>query len=76
MVDDRGAVVGRVGSVVVADTDEVAVIVAATTLAGTFTTTTMSADAPDARLGSVQVTFPVPPTAGVVQVHPAGANTD
>jgi hypothetical protein len=65
-----------VGSDVVADTVEVAVIVAATTVGATFTTTTMSAEAPAARVGSVQVTFPVPPTAGVVQVHPAGARTD
>jgi hypothetical protein len=64
------------GSEVVADTVEVAVIVGATTVGATLTTTIMSADAPAARVGSVQVTFPVPPTAGVVQVHPAGARTD
>src|SRR6266567_4634928 len=64
------------GSEVVADTVEVAVIVGATTVGATFTTTIMSADAPAARVGSVQVTFPVLPTAGVVQVHPAGARTD
>ena len=64
------------GSLVLAVTDELAVIVVGVTLAGTFTTTMMSAEAPDARLGSLQVTVPVAPTAGVVQVHPAGAMTD
>src|SRR5579864_3565436 len=66
----------ELGSLVVAVTDEFAVIVVGATLAGTFTTTIMSADAPEARLGSLQVTVPVAPTAGVVQVHPAGAITD
>src|SRR5271169_5929032 len=66
----------ELGSVVVAETVEVAVIVGATTVDGTFTTTTMSAVAPTASVGSVQVTFPVLPTAGVVQVQPAGASTD
>src|SRR5208282_268422 len=60
----------------VADTEEGAVIEATVTLAGTFNTTTIFAVSPTAKLGSVQVTFPVPPTAGVVQVHPAGASTD
>ena len=55
---------------------DVAVIVGATTLAATFTTTTMLALAPTARLGSVQLTVPVEPTAGAVHVHPAGATTD
>jgi hypothetical protein len=55
---------------------DVAVIVGATTLAATFTTTTMLAVAPTARLGSVQLTVPVEPTAGAVHVHPAGATTD
>jgi hypothetical protein len=59
-----------------ADSEEGAVIVVAVTLDGTFTTTTMLADAPEAKLGFVHVTFPVEPTAGVVQVHPAGAITD
>jgi hypothetical protein len=59
-----------------ADRLDVAVIVGATTLGATLTTTTMFAEAPTARLGSVQVTFPVEPTAGVVQVQPAGAKTD
>jgi hypothetical protein len=65
-----------VGSEVVEETFEVAVMVGATTVGGTFTTTMMSATAPEARVGSVQVTVPVPPTEGVVQVHPAGAMTD
>src|SRR5271156_5214343 len=59
-----------------ADSVEVAVIAGATTVGATFTTTTISAVSPTAKLGSVQVTFPVEPTAGVVQVHPAGAITD
>ena len=57
-------------------TVEFAVMVGATTVGGTFTTTMMSATAPEARVGSVQVTVPVAPTEGVVQVHPAGAKTD
>src|SRR5438270_3660360 len=64
------------GSLVVAVTEEFAVIEAAVTLDGTFTTTMMSAEAPEARFGSVQLTFPVPPTAGVVQVQPTGADTE
>ena len=64
------------GSVVVAETEEAAVIEDATTVAGTFTTTMMLADVPDAMLGFVQVMVPVPPTAGVLQVHPAGAEID
>jgi hypothetical protein len=60
----------------VAVTCEGAVIVAAVTLDGTFNTTTILAVSPTAKLGSVQVTVPVPPTAGVVHVHPTGAITD
>ena len=56
----------------VAETDEVAVIVVAGTVAATFTTTMISADAFEAKLGSEQVTFPLAPTAGVVQDQPAG----
>jgi len=66
----------RLGSEVVADTVDVAVIVPAAMLGATFTTTMMSETAAAATLGLVHVTFPVPPTAGVVQVQPAGANTD
>ena len=64
------------GSEVVAETDEAAVIEAAVTVDGTLTTTRMFADTPDATLGLVHVIVPVAPTAGVVQVHPAGAETD
>jgi len=60
----------------VAVTDDGAVIVATATFDGTFSTTTMLAVSPTAKLGSVQVTVPVPPIAGVVHVHPAGAITD
>ncbi|MFZ0320032.1 MAG: hypothetical protein WAL56_12990 [Candidatus Sulfotelmatobacter sp.] len=66
----------ELGSLVVEETDEFAVIVVAVTVDARFTTTMMSADAPDAKLGSVHVTFPVAPTAGVVQVQPAGADTE
>jgi hypothetical protein len=60
------------GSVVVVDeTVEVAVIVPAATVVGTFTATIMSADALAARLGSVQITEVV-----TVQVQPAGAETE
>ena len=52
---DRGARVHRVRR----SQMDVAVIVAATTLDGTFTTTTMLAVSPTAKLGSVQVTVPV-----------------
>jgi hypothetical protein len=65
------------GSPVVAVTDEFAVIVPAAVAAGTFTTTIMSATVPDAIAeGSVQLTFPVAPTAGAVHVQPTGAETD
>ena len=64
------------GSDVVADTDEAAVTELAATVEGTFKITMMFAVAPAARLGLVQVTVPVEPTAGVVQVQPAGAETD
>jgi hypothetical protein len=66
----------RLGSEVVEVTVDVAVIVDASTVGATLTTTTMSADVPIARLGLVQVTVPVAPTAGAVQFHPAGAITD
>ena len=66
----------ELGSLVVEETEEVAVIVVTATVAATFTTTTMFADAPEARLVSVQVTFPVPPTAGVVHDQPAGIETE
>jgi hypothetical protein len=66
----------EVGSLVVAVTDEFAVIEPAASVDGTFTTTTMSAVAFTPSVGSVQLTFPVLPTAGVVQVQPAGASTD
>src|SRR6187200_1638995 len=41
--------------------------------APTFTTSVNEALAPLASEGLVEVTVPVPPTAGVVDVHPAGA---
>jgi prephenate dehydrogenase len=66
----------EVGSIVVAVTEELAVIVPAATAGATLTTTIMSAEVPAASDGSVQFTVPVPPTAGVVQVQPAGARTD
>ena len=55
----------------VAETDGFAEIVATETVGARFTTTMMSADAPEARLGSVHVTEVV-----TVQVQPAGAETD
>lgn len=66
-----------VGSLVVAATDELAVIFPAATVAGILTATTMSAVAPEARaLVSLHVMVPVAPTAGEVHVHPTGAVTD
>src|SRR5215470_14337465 len=65
------------GSLVVDDTFDVAEITVPLAVdAFTFTVTLMLATEPGARLGFVQLIFPVPPTAGVVQVHPAGARTD
>jgi hypothetical protein len=65
------------GSEVVADTEEVAVIGPVVTVEGTFNTTTMSAEVPAPRFALLlQVMVPVAPTAGVVHVHPAGASTD
>ena len=66
----------ELGSVVEEETVEVAVIVVAAIEEATFTTTIMLADAPEAKLASVQVTVPVAPTAGVVQVQPAGAEIE
>lgn len=65
-----------VGSVVVAVTDEFAVIVLAVTVEGTFRTITMLAESVDASDGTLQVIVPDDPTAGVVQVHPAGGEID
>src|SRR5579864_4814410 len=65
------------GSDVVAVTEEFAVSGPPAILAGTLTTMTISAALPEARPEeSVQTTFPLDPTAGVVQVQPAGARTD
>jgi hypothetical protein len=61
----------ELGSLVAEETDEVAVMVATTTVGATLTTTMMSADAPAAKLGSVQITEVV-----VVQDHPTGAETE
>ncbi len=62
----------EVGSVVPEEEmEEFAVIVATDTVEARFTTTMMSADAPAATLGLVQVTEAV-----TVHVQPAGAETD
>jgi hypothetical protein len=62
----------EVGSVVPEEeTEEFAVIVATDTVGARFTTTMMSADAPAATLGLVQVTAAV-----TVHVQPTGAETD
>lgn len=60
----------------VAETEDVAAIAAAVTLDGTLTTTMIDAEVVAAKVGSVQVIFPVAPTAGVVHVQPAGAETE
>src|SRR5215470_14395486 len=65
-----------VGSLVVEETVEVAVIVVPIAVAAfTFTITEMFTVVPAAMLGFVQVTVPVAPTAGVVHDHPAGTRT-
>jgi hypothetical protein len=64
------------GSEVVAAIEAVAVIEAAVIVGARFTTTMMFASALTARLAAVQVMVPVAPTAGVVQVQPAGAEYD
>src|ERR1700684_3243245 len=61
----------ELGSIVADETEEFAVIVPAATVGATFTTTMMSAEAPAAKFGSVQVTDVV-----VVQDQPAGAETE
>lgn len=66
----------ELGSLVVEEIDELAVIDAAVTVDARFTTTIMSADEPDAKLGSVHVTLPVAPTAGVVHVQPEGVEIE
>ena len=65
-----------VGSLVVDETEDAAVIDGTITVGATLTTTIMSAELPEARDDAVQLTLPVPPTAGVVQVQPAGAETE
>jgi hypothetical protein len=63
----------ELGSLVLEETDEFAVIVVAPRVDARLTTTRMFADAPEAKVGSVQVMLPlVAPTAGVAQVQPAG----
>jgi hypothetical protein len=42
----------------------------------TLTATKMLIESPEVRLASVQVMFPVAPTAGVVQVQPAGGEIE
>src|SRR4030081_1860480 len=65
------------GSLVPDDTDEVAVMVVLLAVAAfTLTVTLIFATEPAARLGFVHVTVPVPPTAGMTHVQPAGASTD
>jgi hypothetical protein len=76
MLTSVAVVVVLVFTALVAVTDEVAVMVPAAIVGATFNTTIMSAAVPAAMLGSVQLTVPVAPTAGVVQVHPTGAETD
>jgi hypothetical protein len=62
-------------SLVVAETVAVLLIDAAAAAVG-VTTSVNTADAPLATLGFVQFTVPFAPTAGVVQVHPAGAASE
>ena len=62
------------GSLVAAETVAVLLMtVPAATLAPTWTMSVKVWVAPAARLAIVQVTVPLPPTAGVVQLKPAGA---
>jgi len=68
---------GDHGSAVEVVTLEVPVIVVASaTLQFTRTTSEKAAEAPDARVGFVQVTVPTLPTSGAVHVHPPGAVID
>src|SRR5579871_329138 len=60
------------GSTVVVVIDDAAVMEAAATVGARLTTMMMSVEAPEGTLGLVQLMLPVPPTAGVVQAHPAG----
>ena len=64
------------GSLVDDVTEAVSATVPAGILEATFTPIMISADAPDARVAIVQLTLPVAPTAGVVQVQPAGVDTE
>jgi hypothetical protein len=66
----------ELGSVVDEVTEEFAVMVVAARVEAVFTTMMILADAPEARLVSVQVMFPVAPTAGVVQDHPEGTEME
>src|ERR1700722_4966599 len=68
-------VFGSLGVVVTLEVSTMG-LAAAVPVGGTLTTTIMSASAATARLAAVQFTLPVAPTAGAVQLHPAGARTD
>jgi hypothetical protein len=74
VVDAEAELLAGFGS----DVDEVAeavfvMVVPPATFASTFTTSVKVAVPPAAKVGLVAVMFPVPPTAGVVVVQPAGA---
>jgi hypothetical protein len=66
---------GRYGSRELLATDGVAVMTVVpgvTPTVFTFTVSGILTDAPDASVDPLQLMVPVPPTAGVVHVHPAG----
>jgi hypothetical protein len=68
---------GRYGSRELLDTDGVAVMVVPAVVPGfTFNVSGMLTDAPEARVDPLQLMAPVPPTAGVMHVHPAGGVID
>ena len=64
------------GSLVVAEIEAVAVIEATVIVGARLTATMMFAESLTARLAAVQVIVPVAPTAGVVQVQPAGEDME
>src|SRR5437764_449682 len=71
------ALFAELGSAVVLVTDTLSGMVAPlVTFLLTCTASVRVAVPPDARPATVQLTVPVPPTAGVVQVQPLGAVSD
>src|SRR4051812_28978314 len=77
VAETLAVLLGRYGSRELLATDGVAVMtVPAAVPALTFTESGMLTEAPEASVEPLQLMTPVPPTAGVIQVQPAGGVID